>query len=261
MSFLVDFYNIIFFKPLLNALVFLTSVVPFHDLGVAVILLTLIVRTIIFPFTHRSVQTQAKMRAIEPHLKKIRDEHKNNQAELAKKTMELYKEHGVSPFSGCLLLLIQLPILIAMYRLFIEDISGASAHLYSFVHFPEYIRYSFFGLVDMTKPNIVLAVIVGLSQYIQMKLVMPPKKAFDKNKKERPSFKEEFSQSMATQSVYIFPFLIFFISIRFPSAVALYWTTSNVFATVHEGIVRKKTKKYERENERRDPGADKNIDR
>ena len=125
MSLLSTIYNEILFKPLFNALVFLTSVVPFADLGVAVVILTVIVRFVIFPFTHKSIKTQAKMREIEPELKKIRSETNGKQEEQARRTMELYKRHGVSPFSGCLLLLIQLPILIALYQLFIKDISAS----------------------------------------------------------------------------------------------------------------------------------------
>src|SRR3989344_2650113 len=132
-------YNEILFKPLFNALVFLAGNVPFKDLGIAVIVLTIIVRFAIFPFTHKSVKTQAKMREVEPELKKIREETNGKQEEQARRTMEIYKKHGISPFSGCLLLLVQLPILIALYQLFMKDITANIDFLYPFVSFPEQI--------------------------------------------------------------------------------------------------------------------------
>ncbi|MEK7090321.1 MAG: YidC/Oxa1 family membrane protein insertase [Patescibacteria group bacterium] len=239
MSLLSTIYNEILFKPLFNALVFLTSVVPFADLGVAVVILTVIVRFVIFPFTHKSIKTQAKMREIEPELKKIRSETNGKQEEQARRTMELYKRHGVSPFSGCLLLLIQLPILIALYQLFIKDISASLSLLYPFVSPPEGIRFMFLGLVDMTKSSIPMAVIAALSQYFQMRLAMPSKTI--EQKAESRSFQNDFQKMFSQQAAYIFPVIILIISLKFPAAVALYWTTSNIFASVHEYIVKRKS--------------------
>ena len=241
MNLFVTAYNEILFRPLFNALVFLTGIVPFEDLGVAVIILTIIVRFVIFPFTHKSIKTQAKMREVEPELRKIRAETNGKQEEQTRRTMELYKRHGVSPFSGCLLLLIQLPILIALYQLFVKDIVVNSNLLYSFVPFPEQIRYMFLDLVDMTKSSIVLAVIAAMSQFFQMRLAMPPKLVEQKIEggKVASDFSSMLSHQFSHQAIYIFPIIILVISLRFPSAVALYWTTSNVFASVHEWMVRK----------------------
>lgn len=247
MSIFLTAYNEILFRPLFNALVFLTGVVPFRDLGLAVIILTIAVRFIIFPFTHGSVKTQAKMREIEPELKKIRSETNGKQEEQARRTMELYKKHGVSPFSGCLLLLIQLPILIALYQLFIKDINSSLGLLYSFIPPANDIKYMFLGLIDMTKVSIPLAVIAAISQYFQMKLAMPDKSILQKT--ESGSFQNDFSKMFSTQAAYIFPVVILVISLKFPSAVALYWTVSNVFATVHEWLVRKKSKQDERRSQ------------
>ena len=250
MNLLVTAYNEALFRPLFNALVFLTGAVPFEDLGIAVIILTIIVRFVIFPFTHKSIKTQAKMREVEPELRKIREETAGKQEEQARRTMELYKKHGVSPFSGCLLLLIQLPILIALYQLFIKDINSNLGLLYSFVLSPENIKYMFLGLVDMTKVSIPMAVVSAMSQFVQMRLAMPAKAVEQKN--ESKSFQNDFSKMFSTQAIYIFPIIILVVSLQFPSAVALYWTTSNVFASVHEWMVRKKA----RQNERRDKTKD-----
>src|SRR5690349_21401501 len=108
-------FNAILYRPLYNGLVALTALVPGGDIGIAIILLTLIVRVILTPLSHKSVTMQSKMRMIEGHVKQIRIDHAEDKELQAKKIMELYKEHGINPFSSFLLLLVQLPILIALY--------------------------------------------------------------------------------------------------------------------------------------------------
>lgn len=237
MEFIISLYQDFFFQPLFNALVFLTGLMPFYDLGLAVILLTVLVRIIIFPFTHRSIVTQIKMRAIEPEIKKIREKYKNSQQELAQKTMELYKAHGVSPFSGCLMLIVQFPVLIALYQVFLNSIHTSSHLLYSFVLLPETIHINFLGLINLSETNIVLAFLAGFSQFIQMRLAVPP----GSGKEEKHAGIEDMSKKFMKQAQYIFPIVIILISLRFPAALALYWTTSNIFAILHEGVVRKKS--------------------
>ncbi|MBI2024385.1 membrane protein insertase YidC [Candidatus Giovannonibacteria bacterium] len=228
-------YNEIIYRPLFNALAFLTGVVPYHDVGIAIIILTILVRIIIFPLTHRSLLTQIKMKELEPHINKIRETHKDKADEQGKKIMELYKEHGVNPLSGCFLLLIQLPILIALYRLFWKGLLSGG-NLYSFISMPSPIKTHFLGLVDLALPSWTFAFLAAASQFAQMKLANPtiPKKG--------TSMREEMSRAFAIQSLYIFPALIFFISIKFPAALALYWTSSNLFATLHEAVVRRRAR-------------------
>jgi len=244
MNFFLILYNEILYRPLFNALVFLTNFVPGHDMGVAIILLTAIVRIIIFPLTHRSLITQIKMKRLEPEINRIRSEYKNAE-EQGKKMMELYREHGVNPLSGCFLLLIQLPVLIALYRLFWNGILAGGVELYSFVVMPEAIKTVFLGLVDLGSSNWTLAALAGLSQFLQMKLANPslPQKG--------TNVREEMTRALAIQSLYVFPVLIFFISIRFPAALALYWTSSNIFATVHEAVVRSRARRLYGSGERK----------
>jgi len=181
------------------------------------------------------------MRELEPELKEIREKYKDKKEEQAQQTMELYKQHGVSPFSGCIMLIIQLPILIALYQVFWKGLDLGGAGLYSFVAKPEFVRMEFLGLIDMGASSLLLAILVGLSQFIQMKLAQPPVK--QPKKTGTKSFQDEFARAMRIQTTYILPAFIAFISYRFPAAVPLYWTTINIFATVHEGIVRIKAQK------------------
>lgn len=234
----LSFYHEVFYRPLFNGLVFLTSVVPWHDIGIAVIVLTILVRIAIFPFMHRSIKTQVKMRELEPELREIKEQFKDKKDEQARRTMELYKQHGVSPFSGCLMLLIQLPILIALYQVFWKGLDLAGPDLYSFIARPEFVRMEFLGLIDMATGSLLLALLAGLSQFIQMKLAHPP--GLPSGSKKGKSFQDEFARAMKIQTTYVLPVFIAFISYRFPAAVALYWTTVNIFGTVHEGVVRMK---------------------
>lgn len=240
-------YSEALYRPLFNALVFLTGLVPAHDIGIAIILLTLLVRIIIFPLTHRSLITQIKMKRLEPEINKIKENYKNAE-EQGKKMMELYREHGVNPLSGCFLLLIQLPILIALYQLFWKGILAGGVPLYSFVQMPGEIKTNFLGLVELSSPSWALAFLAGVSQYAQMKLANPtiPKRG--------TGVQSEMARALAIQSLYVFPILIFFISIRFPAALALYWTASNIFATVHEAMVRSRARRLYGPGERDDQG-------
>ena len=176
------------------------------------------------------------MKELEPEIKKIKESYKNNTEEQNKKMMELYKEHGVNPLSGCLLLLIQLPILITLYRLFLNGILTGGVALYPFVLMPEVIATNFLGIINLSAPNYVLAFLAGFSQFLQMKLSNP------KIPQKSPNMKEEMARAMAIQATYVLPLVIFYISTRFPAALALYWTSSNVFATLHEAIVRSRAR-------------------
>jgi len=233
MSVFFSIYQEILYRPLLNALILLTEFVPGHDVGLAIILLTIFVRLLLFPFTHHSLLTQRKLKELEPQINQIRFQNKDKLELQSKKIMELYEAHGVRPLFGCLTLFVQLPVLIALYHVFWKGLwSKESGLYYSFISIPESIQPNFLGVLNLADPSLLLAFLAGLSQFFQMKLAtptLPPKGA---------SFKEEMNRAFAIQSLYIFPFLIFFISFRLPSALALYWTASNIFATLHEALVR-----------------------
>jgi YidC/Oxa1 family membrane protein insertase len=240
MSYIITAFNEVFFRPLFNALVLLTNILPLHDLGFAVIILTILVRLALFPFTHHSVKAQVKMRSLEPHIQKIREDHKDNQEELAKRTMALYKEHGVNPFSGCLMLIIQLPLLIALYQVFLVDMNNSAPYLYSFISAPKTLQTIFLGVINLAESSIFLAATAALTQFIQMKLAMPATQSAQAKPRALASQKPDFSRMMTTQMTYVMPGIIFIIGLQFSAAISLYWTTMNIFAIIHEMIVRRK---------------------
>lgn len=231
-------YHEIFYRPLFNGLVFFTKIVPWNDVGIAIIILTILVRIIIFPLTHRSIKTQIKIKNVEPELRKIKENFKDRQKQ-AQEILKLYKRHGISPYSGFLMLLIQLPILIALYQVFWKGLAF-DGNLYYFLAAPENINLKFLGILDITGKSWFLALLTGLSQFLQIKLSFPPKKI----NRESNNFQDALANSFATQMKYIMPAFIFFIALKFPAAVSLYWTTMNIFAIVHEAIVRKKAKAW-----------------
>jgi len=238
-------FNKVFYEPLLNGLAWLIGILPFHDVGIAVIILTIIVRLIIFPFTHNATVTQVKMKHLEPELKKIKEKFKNNNQEQTKKTMELYKKHGINPVFGLLALFVQIPILFALYKVFLAGGGFDITHLYSFISVPDFINTKFLGLIEMSQKSYILAILASISTFIQMRLAMPPIK---KSSGGTNSFKDNLAKSMSIQMRYIMPLFVFYIALKFSSALALYWTTMNIFAIVHETIVRKRAGKIFKEN-------------
>jgi len=235
-------FNTFVYEPLYNGFIFLIAITPFHDVGLAIILLTLFVRFLLLPITHKTVKSQAKLRQLEPEINRVKKETEHDKQAQAKKIMELYQAHGVNPFSGCLMFLVQTPFILALFWLFNQGLTdGLNADkLYSFVTLPQNLSLLFFGFVDISQKNIFIALFAGASQYFQIKLAMPPALQ-QKEKTEKPSFKDEFAKSFQTQARYVFPVMVFFLSYKiFPAAVALYWVTSNLFSIGHELFVRRK---------------------
>lgn len=238
---LSSIWNVFLYQPLLNALAFLVSIIPGGDVGIAVIILTILVKIFLFPLSQKSIESQAEMNILAPELNKIKNSGASKE-EQARQTFELYKKHRVNPFSGCLLVLIQLPIIFALYFVFFRGINFESNLLYSFIHIPENANMIFLGMLDISKKSLVLAVLAGVSQYLQARF-MPARNASHSeaggSKPTIPSFSDSFAKSMNMQMKYIFPFFIAFIAYSISGAVALYWITSNLFMVGQQIYVKK----------------------
>ena len=232
---MINLWNTIFYEPLYNGLIFLISIVPGGSVALSVIILTLLVKFILYPLSQKSIDTQVKMRSVEGELTKIKEKNKEKEA-VARETMALYKKHGINPFSGCITILIQLPIIIALYFVFFKGLTPENSFLYSFVHFPEQMNTIFLGLIDITKKSLVLGILAGVAQYFQTALTMPKPKPQVAGVKT--SFADEFGRSMYIQMKYFLPLLIVFIAYTTSAAVALYWITSSLFMIGQEYVVR-----------------------
>lgn len=236
-------YTTFIYNPLYNGLILLADLLPFFDAGVLIVLFTVIVKLVLFPLSKKAVRTQAMMKLIEPELRSIKERHKSDRQAQALETMKLYKEKGINPFSSIFLLLIQLPIIFALYKIFYSTgFSNVNADiLYSFVSLPPAIDNLFLGLIDMSKKSIVLAVFAAVSQYFQIKLSTPPmpKRAAG----TAPSLQDDFARTMHVQMKYVLPIVILFVSYHAAAALALYWTTSNLFMIGQELYIRKRLAK------------------
>ncbi len=238
---MTHFFTLLFLQPLYNGLIYLMDVLPWADAGVAVILFTVIIKLILFPLSVRSVKTQLKMKQIEPELQEVKTKYKDNREEQARKTMDLYKANDIHPFSGFLLILIQLPILFALYRVFYGTrlFTPDMALLYSFVKIPASISPLFLGIIDVSQHNIFLAFLAAISQFFQIRFSLPPPKP----KSDNPSFQDDLARSMSLQMRYILPVFIFFIAWKIAAALSLYWITSNLFMIAQELYIRRRYKK------------------
>ncbi len=225
---LTNLWNTLLYEPFVNALAFLVSIIPGGDVGIAVIILTLLIKAVLFPLSQKSIDSQAKMKLLEPEMRKIKESGASKE-EQARMTMELYKKHNTNPFSGCLLVLIQLPIILALYYVFYKGMNFESDYLYSFINAPTNLNMNFLGLVDMGSKSLVLAILAGISQFFQAYYMPKPSPSAAKPG-EAPSFQDSFAKSMNMQMKYVFPFVVAFIAYSVSGAVALYWITSNVFA-------------------------------
>lgn len=235
---MIALFNLIFHDPLYNLLVWFTGIIPGGNVGVAIVLVTVVVKALLLPLQHKFIKTQKKMRDVQGAVTELQQKYKDNREEQARQMLALYKEHGINPFSGFLLILIQLPILIALFTVFRNDIPFHAEKLYSFISLPEISTTIFLGL-ELVERSLLLAVLVGVTQFIQMKFSIPnlPKK------KENPSFQEDFSRSMQTNMKYVMPVVIGFIAIGFPAALSLYWITNNLIMIAHELFVKREAEK------------------
>ena len=224
--------------PIYNALVGLFTVLPWAGAGLAVILITVLVRLVLYPLSKKAVVAQVEMQRIGPELEKIKEKYKDNQEEQARQTLALYKKKGVNPFSGFLVIIIQLPIIWALYRVFIN--TGFphidSTLLYTFVHAPSHISTIFLG-IDLTHKSVILAALAALATHFQLRIATA---RMPKPDKDKASFSNDLSRSMQMQMKYIFPVIVFLIAYKISGVIALYWLTTNLFTIGQEIVVRRK---------------------
>ena len=232
------FFSTIFYIPLYNGLVFLIDIIPGKGAAIAVLILTIIIRLILFPLSKKAIRTQLQMKQIDPEVKNIREKNKDRN-EQGKQIMALYKEKGVNPFAGFFLLLIQFPVLIAIYQVFRSGLPKIdSSILYAFVSNPSFVSMSFLGMsLDSFSLRFTLAALTVITQFIQINLSLPKVE-----KKQNASFQHDLAYSMNMQMRYIFPFIFFFIAI-ISSVLSIYFITTNIFMTFQELFVKRKLEK------------------
>lgn len=239
-----NIFDTILIAPLVNALFFIYGIIPGHDFGLSIIILTVLIRLVLWPLANKQLHSQKKMQALQGDIAKVREKAAGDKQKESAMLMELYKEKEVNPFSACLPTLLQFPILIAMFVVFKKatgSISGVEQLLYEPVKNLHYIQQvlsgqitfntDLFGLINMAKPSILLAIIAGITQFAQVKMITP--------KKQKSNVKDSQAQMTAMMN-YTFPALTIFIAWSLPAALPMYWISTNMVAILQQWLVMRK---------------------
>ena len=254
------------YQPLVNALMFFTQTLG-GNLGLAIISLTLVLRTIMIPLTSPSLKAAQKMKDLAPELEKLKKKYKHDKTALAKAQMELYKKHGANPVSGCLPQIIQIIILIALFQAFSqvlrsngETLVKLNEVLYSPLKLQsiEQLKTHFFYL-DLTQPDLIklpfkigidkfsldkipglFLIGAALTQFLSSKAMMPTVKKEEKIAKKTKGKSDDMAAAMQEQMLYLMPAMTLFIGFTFPSGLVLYWLTFSLFMLVQQKLAVKK---------------------
>lgn len=246
MAIIGNIFNVIFFQPILNLLVWLYVTVPGQDIGIAIILLTVVIKILLYPLTHVQIKQQRGMQELQPKIEEIRLRLKDDKEKQAAELMELYKKDKVNPAMSCLPLLVQLPIFIALFHALQVGLKSEGLNmLYPFVANPMTINAMFLGLFDLTKPNYVLAILAGLVQFWQTKQILKPPAATvtppPSDVAKTPGAKDEsMTAIMNKQMMYMMPIMTVVIGFSLPGGLTLYWLTMSLLTVAQQHFVLKK---------------------
>lgn len=232
-------FHTFFYNPIYNLLVFIVSHVPYGDVGLAIILITIIIRIVLLPFSLSASRAQRAMKLLEPKLKEIKETYKDDKEQQAKKTLELYKTERINPFASVITLLVQMPVLFGLYFVFLyEPFPAINTNiLYSFVSAPHTLSLFFLGFVAVKGHSIVLAIIAAIAQYYQVVLSVPKPEPVVKGVKT--STQEEFTRMMSLYTRAIIPVLIGVVAYTTSGAVALYFITAALVSILQELYVKR----------------------
>ncbi len=253
-----DIFTLLLVQPITNVLVAIYQGLIYlhvpYALGFSIILLTVVIRLLLYPLMGAQLRSMKKMQLLNPKLAELKTLYKKNPQRLQAETMLLYKEHGINPAAGCLPLIVQLPLIWGLYSVLQHAVSQTKLADVNHLVYSESLKLSkmwdtqFFGLPLGQTPGKLIAtvgvgillipILTGVSQFIQTKMTTPkpaPKNDSDKKTAGQPDFATAFQ----TQSLYIFPFMIGFFSFTFPVGLSLYWITFTVFGIIQQYLMQK----------------------
>lgn len=263
-------FNTLIFEPIFNILVLIYSIVPGADFGIALIIFTVIVRFLMYPLLKKQLHQSRAMQKMQPELKKIQEQYKDNRQLQGVAMMELYKKHNVSPWRSIVILLIQLPIFIALFQViqvfanhrdqigkWTYDFLEGLPRIHSLVQDPNSFNHTAFGFIDLTKtaisngtiywPLMIIALIGAVTQYIMSKQIMPKTTGKKRTFKEimndaaegKKQDQSEITQAVSNNMMKFMPIMMFFFMISFPGALALYYVISNLVAVGQQAYILK----------------------
>lgn len=231
-------------QPIYNVFIFLIGIMPAGDVGFAIIVLTLIIRTVFYPLFASSIRTQMGMQALQGDIDEINKKYKDDPVQKNQKTMELFREHRVRPLSAIFALLAQIPVFFALYYAFFrEGLPHISTEkLYSFVHAPAAVNTHFLGVLDLlSNHNIALALVVFGLQYVLAQYSFSRMDSVQKA--PQPAEKEAAQKIQRQMMLYFLPTLMGVVSYSLPAAVGLYFAAGNVVSLGQEWLIKREFKK------------------
>ena len=224
-----EIWDLIILSPVINVLIVMSGYL-FHNFGLAIIALTIIVNVLTMPLTLKQTKAMKAMQELQPKMAELKQKYGKDRQKMAQEQMRLYKESGTSP-AGCMVpMLVQLPIWIALFQSIIrvlavtpEGFLNLARHLYSswsqvFSLVP--LSSKFIGL-DLANPNMIIGILVGGTMWLQQKMTMPA------------SADSKQQAQGQTMMLWMMPLMLgFWAMFTFPSGLSLYWVTSNVIRIV-----------------------------
>jgi len=220
----MQLWQTLLYQPLFNLLIFIYNLVG-GDIGVAIIVLTIILKIVLAPLSHKSLQSQRALQQIQPKVEELKLKYKDQKERLSQELMILYKTEKVNPFSSCLPILIQLPFLIALYQVFSHGLASQSLDiLYQFIHNPGHLNTTFLGFWDLVKPNWLLAVVTGAAQYWQSKSLI----------KKPTTTTDNITSTMNKQMLYVMPAVTVFFGFSLPGGLMLYWLINTLLTVAQQ---------------------------
>lgn len=234
---MINFFKTIIYTPLYNLLILILNV-DWVDVGLAAIILTVLVKLLLYPLSKKATITQLKMKEKEGELLAIKEKYKNRE-EQALKVMEFYKTNNINPFSSIFTILFQIPIVFSLYYIFFR--SGLpiidTNLIYSFIKAPASVSMTLFGFIDMSQKSIILALLAAASTFGQMHLSSP--NTLTNNQSGNT---EDFAKIMAKQMKYTMPIVVFLVSWKISAVVSLYWFVSNLIGIAQDFYIKRQLK-------------------
>ncbi len=244
---MIELFNTLFYQPIFNLLVFLYNIVPGNDFGLAIIGLTVLIKIILYPFSLQSIKLQKSLQSLQPKVEELKKRYSDQKEELAKALLRLYQKEKVNPLSSCFPLLIQFPFLIAIFQIFRSGLKDENLNLlYSFVRNPGVLNPIAFGLFDLAQPVPVLAVLAGVAQWIQTKMMItkePPKEI----KGKEGTKDETMAAIISRQMTYLMPAMTIFVGFTLPGGLTLYWLVTTLLMILQQKVYLGKTQNTLRE--------------
>jgi YidC/Oxa1 family membrane protein insertase len=237
-------WNTFIYQPIYNLLILIISILPNYSLAWGIIILTLLVRLILLAPNHKALKSQKHLQEIQPKLEEVKKKYKGNDAKIAEETMKIWKKEKVNPLGSCLPILLQFPILIAVFLVLRNGVANQS-ELLIYDMFKDFdfakVSMEFFTLNLRENGTWYLGILIAGFQFLQMKL------SFNKNLPKKENSKENDFMALQMKMMnnmftYFMPLLIGFFTLSVPAGVGLYWGVSTAFGVIQQYLLQRKSK-------------------